>query len=54
VGRHPCVSELGELRPGCLHASLNLDPVPVMFLELPVVILIALYPGLFSLSQLAR
>jgi hypothetical protein len=28
--------------------------VPVVFLELPVVILFALYPGLFSLSQLAR
>jgi hypothetical protein len=28
--------------------------VPVVFLELPVVILLALYPGLFSLSQLAR
>jgi hypothetical protein len=27
---------------------------PVVFLELPVVILFALYPGLFSLSQLAR
>jgi hypothetical protein len=26
----------------------------VVFLELPVVILFALYPGLFSLSQLAR
>jgi hypothetical protein len=25
-----------------------------VFLELPVVILFALYPGLFSLSQLAR
>jgi tight adherence protein C len=28
--------------------------VPVVFLELPVVVLFALYPGLFSLSQLAR
>jgi tight adherence protein C len=28
--------------------------VPVVFLELPVVILFALYPGLVSLSQLAR
>jgi hypothetical protein len=28
--------------------------IPVVFLELPVVILFALYPGLFSLSQLAR
>ena len=28
--------------------------VPVVFLELPVVILFVLYPGLFSLSQLAR
>jgi hypothetical protein len=28
--------------------------VPVVFLELPVVILFILYPGLFSLSQLAR
>mgnify|MGYP003290897010 CR=1 FL=1 len=28
--------------------------VPVVFLELPVVILFALYPGLFTLSQLAR
>ena len=28
--------------------------LPVVFLELPVVILFALYPGLFSLSQLAR
>jgi hypothetical protein len=28
--------------------------VPVVFLELPVVILFALYPGLFSLSQIAR
>jgi tight adherence protein C len=28
--------------------------VPVVFLELPVVIMFALYPGLFSLSQLAR
>jgi hypothetical protein len=28
--------------------------VPVVFLELPVVILFTLYPGLFSLSQLAR
>jgi hypothetical protein len=28
--------------------------VPVVFLELPVVILFALYPGLVSLSQIAR
>jgi tight adherence protein C len=28
--------------------------VPVVFLELPVVILFALYPGLFSLYQIAR
>jgi tight adherence protein C len=28
--------------------------VPVVFLELPVVVLFALYPGLVSLSQLAR
>ena len=28
--------------------------VPVVFLELPVVILFAHYPGLFSLSQIAR
>jgi tight adherence protein C len=28
--------------------------VPVVFLELPVVVLFALYPGLISLSQLAR
>ena len=28
--------------------------VPVVFLELPVVILFALYPGLVSLTQLAR
>jgi hypothetical protein len=27
---------------------------PLVFLELPVVILFALYPGLFTLSQLAR
>jgi tight adherence protein C len=36
---------------GC-HEVLML--VPVVFLEFPVVILFALYPGLFSLSQLAR
>jgi hypothetical protein len=29
-------------------------PVPVVFLMLPVVVLFALYPGLFTLSQLAR
>ncbi len=28
--------------------------VPVVFLILPVVVLFALYPGLFSLSQIAR
>jgi hypothetical protein len=28
--------------------------VPVVFLMLPVVVLFALYPGLFTLSQLAR
>jgi hypothetical protein len=28
--------------------------VPVVFLGLPVVILFALYPGLVSLSQIAR
>jgi hypothetical protein len=28
--------------------------VSVVFLELPVMILFTLYPGLFSLSQLAR
>jgi hypothetical protein len=28
--------------------------VPVVFLVLPVVILFALYPGFFTLSQLAR
>jgi hypothetical protein len=28
--------------------------VPVVFLELPVIILFALYPGLVSLSQIAR
>ena len=27
---------------------------PVVFLDLPVVILFALYPGLVSLTQLAR
>jgi tight adherence protein C len=28
--------------------------VPVVFLMLPVVVLFALYPGLFTLSRLAR
>jgi tight adherence protein C len=28
--------------------------LPVVFLMLPVVVLFALYPGLFTLSQLAR
>lgn len=28
--------------------------VPVVFLIMPVVVLFALYPGLFSLSQIAR
>jgi hypothetical protein len=28
--------------------------VPVVFLMLPVVVLFALYPGLFALSRLAR
>jgi hypothetical protein len=28
--------------------------VPVVFLMLPVVVLFALYPGFFTLSQLAR
>jgi hypothetical protein len=31
-----------------------LRSAPVVFLELPVVILFALYPGLVSLTQLAR
>ena len=44
----PC----GRLRCRCGRGALML--VPVVFLMLPVVVLFALYPGLFTLSRLAR
>jgi hypothetical protein len=42
------------LRRTCCQTAEGLMVAPVVLLELPVVILFALYPGLFSLSQLAR
>ena len=41
----------------CLHHRGHYEalvPVPVVFLMLPVVVLFALYPGLFTLSRLGR
>jgi hypothetical protein len=40
-----------ELCEGCSEVHMLL---PVVFLMLPVVVLFALYPGLFTLSRLAR